>query len=226
MRTRIKFCGLTDRSDVELACNLGVDYIGFVFYPNSPRFVTADQAASLRRVLPSWVQSVGLFVNAESALIEQTSKTVGLDVIQFHGDESPRSCADFFSQHKAQLHTRAFWQVARIGEQHDLLAWNSETCLSEALLLDSYSAEYGGTGHAFDWGLVAVGSPYRPSAAKLIASGGLTPSNVGEAIALIQPFAVDVSSGVQRAGDKRRKSEQLMTEFVDHVLSADAQRKV
>lgn len=238
IRTRIKFCGLTHATDIDLACQLGIDYVGFVFYEKSPRFVRPEIAAGLRRQLPSWVQSVGLFVNAEPAVINQTCIAVGLDVIQFHGDETTATCAEIFYHNRAQYKTRAFWQAARIKSQSDLIPWcamdnglsdapgTNQGSRPESLLLDSFSEAYGGTGHAFDWHWVATGASTRPRALNLIASGGLTPGNVVEAIEIIQPLAVDVSSGIQLGSDQRRKSPRLMTEFVTNVLSADARRKV
>ena len=92
MRTRIKFCGFTDAGDLRNAAALGIDAAGFVFYPKSPRYVNPGHAAGLRRALPSWVSAVGLFVDAEPAEVRQVAARVGLDVIQFHGDESPEAC--------------------------------------------------------------------------------------------------------------------------------------
>lgn len=225
-RTRIKFCGLTDLDDLHNAVSLGVDFVGLVFYEKSPRSVDIHQAALLRRALPSYVQSVGLFVNAPAELLMATSKAVGLDVLQFHGDETSVQCKDIFDLCRRAGNTRAFWQALRLKSADDLLPWVQLADLSakvmpEGLLLDSFSPQFGGSGHGFDWSWVAENSAFRPVQVPLIASGGLNPSNVAEAIGKIKPFAVDVSSGIQTS-DPRRKDALLMERFVEQVIRADA----
>jgi phosphoribosylanthranilate isomerase len=225
-RTRIKFCGFTDLDDVHNAVSIGVDFIGLVFYENSPRSVDIEQAALLRRALPSYVQSVGLFVNASSKQVEAINNVVGLDVLQFHGDESSEQCQDIFNLCKHAGNTRAFWQALRLKSRDDLLPWSRPSDLNvnvmpEGLLLDSFSPQFGGSGHGFDWSWVAENSAYRPLQVPLIASGGLNPENVAEAMGKIKPFAVDVSSGIQTS-DPRRKDALLMERFVEQVIRADA----
>jgi phosphoribosylanthranilate isomerase len=228
-RTRIKFCGLTDPVDLAVAVDLGVDFIGFVFYSKSPRSVTAETAATLRRQLPSYVQAVGLFVNSPVEEVASISATVGLDILQFHGDETTLDCLSAFRQSAEVGNTRAFWQALRLKRAEDLLPWvNAEVEQSsqgelrpEGLLLDSFSPLFGGSGHGFDWDWVAQGSVTRPTNIALIASGGLDSNNVAEAIIKIRPFAVDVSSGIQ-TNDPRRKDALMMERFVEQVMKADA----
>jgi phosphoribosylanthranilate isomerase len=228
-RTRIKFCGLTNPVDIAVAVDLGVDFIGFVFYSKSPRSVTAEMAATLRRRLPSYVQAVGLFVNSPAEEVASISTTVGLDILQFHGDETTVDCLASFRQCAATRNTRAFWQALRLKCAEDLLPWvpdeNEAAARAEirpeGLLLDSFSPLFGGSGHGFDWNWVSQGSATRPTNIALIASGGLDPNNVAEAILKIRPFAVDVSSGIQTS-DPRRKDALLMERFVEQVMKADA----
>jgi phosphoribosylanthranilate isomerase len=229
-KTRIKFCGLTHPTDVLAAVKMGIDYVGFVFYQNSARAVTAAQAADLRRLLPSYVQAVGLFVNASRDDIVLTNRTVGLDILQFHGDESRADCESTFTECRNADNTRAYWQALRLKAIDDLLPWaNAEKIdvnhvgrsTPEGLLLDSFSPQFGGSGHGFDWSWVEEGSTYRPANIPLIASGGLKVDNVIQAIGKIKPFAVDVSSGIQTS-DPRRKDVTLMERFVEQVMRADA----
>jgi phosphoribosylanthranilate isomerase len=225
-RTRIKFCGLTDIDDVRNAVQFGVDFVGFVFYEKSPRLVSVQQASVLRRALPSYVQAVGLFVNSSDEQILATNKVVGLDILQFHGDESTEQCGNLLNRCQSTGNTRAFWQALRLKALEDLLPWaaedlNNRVKAPEGLLLDSFSAQFGGSGHGFDWSWVAEGASSRPKQIPLIASGGLNPNNVAQAIGKIKPFAVDVSSGIQMS-DPRRKDVSLMERFVEQVIRADA----
>jgi phosphoribosylanthranilate isomerase len=222
-KTLVKFCGLTHPDDVRLAVDLGVDFIGFVFYEKSPRAVTVDQALSLRRLLPSTVRSVGLFVDHPIEEIVKIQSEIGLDILQFHGDQPIEICQQAIDSSTSSI-PRGFWRALRIASEDDLLPWRSGKFTGSALsalLLDSYSPQFGGSGHAFDWTWVAPGAATRPTAAPLIASGGLHPNNVRQAIQAIRPFAVDVSSGIQQS-DMRRKSEVLMREFLEQVRMADA----
>jgi len=211
MRTRIKFCGLVRPEDVDAAVRLGVDAIGFVFYPRSPRVLDRSQARALRRRLPSFVQAVGLFVNEPNESILQTVNEVGLDVIQLHGDETPQTLASL--QTPCQ---RAVWRAIRMRSADDLLSSISMFGSAECLLLDSYSDAFGGSGKTFDWSWIPAGLPTR-----LILSGGLDAERVGQAIESVRPFAVDVSSGIQ-GSQPRVKDLQRMEAFVESVLSIDA----
>lgn len=238
-RTRVKFCGLVRPQDVDTAVALGVDAVGLVFYPKSARCVTLDEAAVLRRRLPSWVRAVGLFVNEPLDVMREGVRRVGLDVVQAHGDETPQALAGLGGQ------GGRYWKALRIGGQvadEERTAWlqagrvpADARALDEALglfgqaeccLLDSAGPGFGGTGHAFDWSLLEgrsqAGSP-RDNAPRLVLAGGLRPETVGEAIRQVGPFAVDVSSGIQ-GDDPRKKDTVRMERFMTAVLQADADR--
>ena len=209
MRTRIKFCGLVRPEDVDAAVRIGADAIGFVFYAPSPRHLDAATARALRRRLPSFVPAVGLFVNAPPATIRSVSAEVGLDVIQFHGDEPPDV---------AEALGLRYWRAHRIGPGYDLVAAMRAYAGAEFHLLDSLSNGYGGSGTVFDWAAAE-----RAERARLIVSGGLHPGNVAEAIVRLGPFAVDTSSGIQ-GETARTKDVSRMEAFVDAVRAADGQR--
>lgn len=209
MRTRVKFCGLVRESDVDTAVALGVDAVGFVFYARSPRAVSADDAASLRRRLPSFVSAVGLFVDEDPLLVGRVAQSVGLDAIQFHGDESPRACA---------AAGRPWWKAIRMRAGTDLLESARTFQAAECLLLDSFSEGYGGSGKTFDWSWIPRDVP-----ARLILSGGLDAGSVAQAIRSVGPFAVDVSSGIQGASP-REKDPSRMERFMSAVMAADAGR--
>lgn len=212
MRTRIKFCGLVRPGDVDTAVALGVDAIGFVFYPRSSRHLTSEAAALLRRRLPSYVCAVGLFVNEAPERVREVSRAVGLDVIQFHGDETPETCA--LSAGPAL----PWWRAVRMRGPSDLLESTDRFGQAEAMLLDAYSDGYGGSGKGFDWSWI----PARRDK-PVILSGGLGPATVREAISIVRPMAVDVSSGIQGA-DPRTKDATLMEAFVAEVIAADANK--
>lgn len=209
MRTRIKFCGLVRPEDVDTAVALGVDAIGLVLYPKSPRALAPAQAAELRRRLPSYVCAVGLFVDEPAPRVRAIAAAVGLDVIQFHGDESPEDCA-------VGADGRAWWRAVRMRAPGDLLESLERFGAAEALLLDSFSDGFGGSGRRFDWSWV----PARREK-PLVMSGGLDASSVGDAIASVRPMGVDVSSGIQ-GSDARVKDKAKMERFVAAVVAADA----
>jgi phosphoribosylanthranilate isomerase len=222
LRTRIKFCGLVRPQDVVNAVHLGADAIGFVFYSKSPRVVSADQALELRRLLPSWVSAVGLFVNESANEVQRISATVGLDVIQLHGDESPQLAAEI-----GRACQRPWWRAARCRSQADLLHCIEQFPNAESLLLDSFSPAFGGTGETFDWAILAEierllgAEQYAAVRSKMIMSGGLNETNVGQAIAKIQAMAVDVSSGIQGT-NPREKDAKKMAAFIAAVVTANS----
>jgi phosphoribosylanthranilate isomerase len=213
MRTRIKFCGLVRPDDVDTAVALGVDAIGFVFYPRSPRVLSLEEAAALRRRLPSFVSAVGLFVDERSAVIADTAARVGLDVLQLHGDESPSE-----GRAAGEAAGRPWWKGIRMRPQTDLISSASSFEAAECLLLDAFSDGYGGSGKTFDWSWIPAALP-----ARIILSGGLDDGSVADAIARVGPFAVDVSSGIQGDGP-RIKDRARMERFAAAVLAADAGR--
>lgn len=186
MAVRVKICGITRRGDLAAACEAGADALGFVFYAKSPRHLTIDRAAALLGAMPPFVQSVGLFVDAEPAFVEAVLKAAPLDLLQFHGSEPPSYCRSF---------GRPYLKAVRMREGTDLVKYCADFDDARALLLDAYVPGVpGGTGERFDWGLIPADLP-KP----LVLSGGLNPDNVAEAVQSVRPWAVDVSSGVEAA---------------------------
>lgn len=184
MRTRVKICGITRPQDALAAAQAGADAIGLVFYPHSPRAVEIDQAREIVASLPPFVTTVGLFVDADAARIRQVLDSVPLDLLQFHGDESPADCRGY---------GRPYLKALRMREAADVLATARQYHDAAGLLLDTYKADQpGGTGEKFDWRRV----PARLTIPVVLA-GGLSPDNVAEAIVTAQPFGVDVSGGVE-----------------------------
>lgn len=202
MRTRIKICGMTRREDVQAAAQLGVDAIGLVFYAASKRCLTLAQARELVRSVPAFVTVTGLFLDASRAEVQHTLDAVRLDLLQFHGSESPEFCAAF---------GRPYVKALAMRVQPDLVDCAKRYHGAAALLLDSHlPGQAGGTGTTFDWHALP-----RLSDMPLILAGGLDASNVGEAIRALRPYAVDVSSGVESAPGI--KDAVRMAEFVREV---------
>jgi phosphoribosylanthranilate isomerase len=217
-RTRIKLCGLTRRDDVEAAVAAGADAIGLVFYPPSPRNVSAEQAAALLAALPPFVVSVGLFVNASADEVAQVLAIAPIAMLQFHGDESPAQCCAI-----AQAVNRPFVRALRVKPDMtaaDLLecdhAYRAASPLFAGLLFDTWVDGYGGSGKGFDWSLIPAELAHRA-----VLSGGLNVQNVTDAVVRVRPFAVDVSSGIEAA--KVIKVAELMQAFVSAVRAGDSQ---
>jgi phosphoribosylanthranilate isomerase len=205
MRTRVKICGITRPGDGVAAAQAGADAIGLVFYPKSPRYLSAERAIEIRDALPPFVQTVALFVNADAAQVSQVLGRVKPGALQFHGDETPEFCAQFGVP---------FVKACRIRPGVDVQQYLQAFSRAAAWLVDSFVPEYGGVGESFDWSLVPRGLA-RP----LILSGGLAQKNVALAIRAVQPWGVDVSSGVESA--KGIKDAGKMTAFVAEVRNAD-----
>ena len=186
MSVKVKICGLTRPEDAQAAAVAGADLVGFMFYAPSPRCVSFAQAAALNRVLPAHIVRVGVFVNPVADIVTQAIAACGLTMLQFPGDEPPEFCAQF-----GLLTLKAF----RIRDAASLAALPSHP--ADAWLLDAWSpAAPGGTGERFNWDLaVAARKLGRP----IFLAGGLTPENVAGAVRQVQPFGVDVSSGVESA---------------------------
>jgi phosphoribosylanthranilate isomerase len=186
MAVRVKICGITRNEDLQAACNAGADALGFVFYAKSARHLEIGQAAALMAQLPPFVQSIGLFVDAEPAMVEAVLNAVPLDLLQFHGNEAPDYCRSF---------ARPYLKAVRMREGTDLVKYCADFHDARALLLDAYVPGVpGGTGERFDWNLIPAGLGL-----PLVLSGGLKPDNVAQAVKTVRPWAVDVSSGVESA---------------------------
>ncbi|MBF7687764.1 phosphoribosylanthranilate isomerase [Acinetobacter rathckeae] len=212
MRTRSKICGITRVEDARAAVDNGADAIGLVFYPPSPRAVTPSQAQQIAQVIPPYVQIVGLFVDASLDQIESTLQHVTLDVLQFHGQETPAECASI-----AKKIGRRWYKAIQVHPTLDIQAEIQRYCQAgaSAVLLDAWHPSLkGGTGQQFDW------SVFPKAQTALILAGGLTPDNVKQAITTTTPFAVDVSGGVESA--KGIKDHQLIKTFMQGVHCGSA----
>ena len=205
MKTRIKICGLTREEDVKAAVVAGADAMGFVFYPPSPRYVSPQRAAELVRLIPAFVDVVGLFVNAAPETVLAACNALPINVLQFHGDEDAAYCRQF---------GRPYLRAARVRPGLDLVEFARSFPDARGLLLDAFVEGYGGGGHVFDWTLIPPALP-----GFLILSGGLNAGNVGDAVRRVQPVAVDVSSGVEMG--KGIKDHAKIAAFVDAVRAAD-----
>ena len=205
VRTRIKICGITRPADARAAAEAGADAIGLVFYPPSPRYLSAERAVEIRDALPPFVQTVALFVDPDAAQVAQVLGRVRPAMLQFHGDESPAFCAQFGVP---------YVKACRVRAGVDLLEYLRAFSGAAAWLLDSFVEEYGGVGERFDWSLVPARRD-RP----LILSGGLARDNVAEAIRRVRPWGVDVSSGVESA--KGIKDAAKIAAFIAEVRHAD-----
>ena len=202
MVVRSKICGITRIEDALVAAEAGADAIGLVFYDKSPRAVDVRQARAILAALPPFVTSVGLFVNASRCFIGEVLDAVPLDVLQFHGDETPEQC---------EGHGRPWFKALRVRPGDDLHAEARRFAGARAILLDAYVPGVpGGTGERFDWSLIPTDLPM-----PLILAGGLTPDNVTEAIASVRPYGVDVSGGVEAA--KGIKDAAKVAAFIRRV---------
>jgi len=208
-RTRVKICGLTRVQDVQQACDLGADAVGFVCYPASRRFVEPARLAQLARAVPPMVTPVLLFVDASPAQVRRALELVPDALLQFHGREDAPTCQGF---------GRPYVRALAMGEGSDLLEFEREFQGASGLLADAPSAEFGGGGRSFDWTRLPARSR---RTLPLILAGGLDAENVMAAIAMVRPHAVDVSSGVEEAHGI--KSEARLRSFFAAVRRADAQ---
>ena len=216
-RTRIKLCGLMQPVDVANAVAAGADAIGLVFYPPSPRNLSLAQAATLAALVPPFVATVGLFVNPSADLLLQAKDAARLSMLQFHGDETPAQCHALAASVNLPF-IKAF-RVRPDTKPDDLLEYDS-ICraggsLYSALLLDTWVDAYGGGGKVFDWSLIP-----EELAPRVVLSGGLSVHNATDAVLRVRPYAVDVSSGIER--EKGVKDGDKMRAFVAAVRQADS----
>ena len=202
---RCKICGITRLEDALAAVDAGADAIGLVFYAKSPRAVTVQQAQAIVAALPPFVTTVGLFVDCQRSELNAILDAVPLDLLQFHGDETPAACEGF---------RRPYIKALRVKPGDDVAARIGLYGSAAGVLLDTFvSGVPGGTGEAFDWSLVPQGLPV-----PIILAGGLTPENVRAAIERVRPYAVDVSGGVEAS--KGVKDSGKIHAFVRAVRSA------
>lgn len=208
-RTRVKICGITRVEDGLAASAAGADAIGLVFYAPSPRAVDIDQGVAIRRALPPFVTVVGLFVNADEATVAQTVERVELDLLQFHGEETPDFCARF---------ARPYMKAVHVGPRVDVRGAADRFAGARALVLDTHDDElWGGSGRTFDWQLVPA-----DMALPVVLAGGLSAANVADAINRLRPWAVDVSGGVEQSpGIKDAARISRFIQEVNRVTSAE-----
>jgi phosphoribosylanthranilate isomerase len=214
VRTRIKICGITRVQDGIAAARAGADAVGFVFWPGTRRCVTIAQAKAIAAEIPAYVTTVGLFVDPAPDEVRAVLDQVPIDLLQFHGSETPELCASF---------GRPYVKAVPVRPGIDLLQYASRFEHAKGLLFDAFDPGGlpGGTGTTFDWNMLPPALT-RP----LILSGGLNEHNVAAAIRAAHPWAVDVSSGVEETGDDGRPRKGLkdpikMTAFIREVCDAD-----
>jgi phosphoribosylanthranilate isomerase len=206
LRTRIKICGITRVEDALKVVDAGADAVGLVFYDPSPRSVRINQATEIAAAVPAFVSVVALFVDPTKEYVQEVLNNVRIDLLQFHGDEEN----DFCSQFKIP-----FIKAIRVRQASDVVASSLRFPNSVGILLDSYKPGVpGGTGESFDWSLIP-----KNHSNPIILAGGLTPENVASAINDVQPFAVDISGGVEVS--KGIKDSEKIKKFVSEVYDVD-----
>ncbi len=211
-QTRIKICGLRTTSDIAAAVEAKADAVGFVFYPPSPRAISAEDAGVLVTQLPKGMDAVGLVVNPTPNQMEQIRANAAITLWQFHGDETPEQCR--------RLAGGLPWmKAARIGQTFNFPEFSLQYADAAGFLLDTLADGYGGSGNTFNWNLIPS-TWANANAHRVVLSGGLSSHNVGEAIARLHPCAVDISSGVEIS--KGVKDPGLIKQFVEAVREADS----
>ncbi|MEI8042850.1 MAG: phosphoribosylanthranilate isomerase [Verrucomicrobiota bacterium] len=205
MSAKVKICGITNLPDARAAADAGADVLGFVFYERSSRFVSLESAAEIIRELPPFMIKAGVFVNAPEDFVLRAVRDCGLNLLQFHGDETPDYCLQF-----GLMSMKAF----RVRDASSLEAVRSYP--TDAWLLDAYNPDkLGGTGEAFNWDLAREAQTWgRP----IFLAGGLNPGNAAEAIRRARPYALDVSSGVEASPG--RKDHAKVRAFIEAVRGA------
>ncbi|MBU0678091.1 MAG: phosphoribosylanthranilate isomerase [Verrucomicrobia bacterium] len=196
----VKICGCANEADAKAVASFGPDAMGFIFWPGSPRCVDPAEVSRWVEGMPAAILKVGVFVNQELDVVRDTAATAGLDVVQLHGDETPAYCGELEGR---------IWKAVHL-DRCDLALLNSYPV--DAFLVDSYSTESpGGTGKTVDWSVAA--DFVRNSPKNVLLAGGLRPENVGEAVDMVHPWGVDVSSGVEASPG--RKDLEKVREFIE-----------
>jgi phosphoribosylanthranilate isomerase len=206
MSTKVKICGVTRTEDALFAAHNGASAIGLVFYAPSPRYIEPDAAAAIVRAMPPFVTAVGLFVDATEEEVRAVAARAHIQLLQFHGAESPQFCSRF---------DLPYMKAVRVRAGVDLLQYALDFHAAQALLLDAYQEGlHGGTGATFDWALIPPSLPL-----PIVLSGGLDPGNVRDAVRAVKPWAVDVSSGVEAR--KGIKDPAKIAAFISGVRDVD-----
>jgi phosphoribosylanthranilate isomerase len=205
VQVKVKICGITSVSDAAAAVDAGADAVGLMFCPTSPRLISLDTAQAIARQLPSFVLRVGVFAAPAPEDVLCAMRQCGLNLLQFHGQETPEFCRQF-----GMMTMKAF----RIRDAQSLL--EIQEFSTDAVLLDSFTpGKAGGTGETFNWALAVEAAKFGKP---IFLAGGLTPENVAEAVRMVRPFGVDVSSGVEQSPGK--KDPKKMRDFIAAVRSA------
>jgi phosphoribosylanthranilate isomerase len=203
MNTKVKICGITNLRDARAAVAAGADFLGFIFYRKSPRYIPPSKARRLIACLPRTVRKVGVFVNEDKERVKAVASSCGLDMVQFHGTETPA----YVNAFKACRVIKA----VRVKGRRSLEGLDKYR--ADFFLLDTFrKGRFGGTGATFAWKVLA---PLAKKKVNIIVSGGLTPENVGGLLRVFRPYGVDVSSGVEKAPGK--KDHGLVKRFIDAV---------
>jgi len=204
-RTRIKICGITNMEDAEAAVGFGADALGFIFYKGSKRYIDPETAGDIISNLPPFLTTVGVFVNQDLDEIIEIKDKTSINAVQLHGDEDPQFCNSVPTKVIKVFRVKGTLDPGKVAQYP-----------VQAILLDTYSDdEYGGTGRSFDWGIIEEMSHPK----KVILSGGLTPENVAEAVRIVKPYAVDVSSGVEATPGK--KDHQKLKNFIEAIKNGN-----
>lgn len=205
LMTKIKICGITNLDDAKAALDFGADALGFVFFRESPRYISPEKAAGIIAKLPVFATSVGVFVDEPLEKINNIVKAIGIDVIQLHGEEPPEAC---------RLSKKVIKGI-RVKSLESLEPLAKYQNIVSAFLLDTFEPHMpGGTGQVFNWDIAVEAKNF----GKIILAGGLTPDNISEAIRMVKPYAVDVSSGVEL--EKGKKDHQKMKLFIERAKGA------
>ena len=203
---KVKICGFTDLRDALKACELGADYLGFIFFNESPRTVESEHARVIIEDLPSEIPKVGLFFNQEIDYVRKTAKQCHIDILQLHGDEKPDYCANLRKDFKV---IKSF----KVKDEASIKDVNKYDV--DWYLFDRYVKNMpGGTGLSFNWDILSGKNFKSP----IFLAGGLNPKNVKEAVEKVSPYAVDVASGVEKSPGK--KDYKLLKEFIDNAKKA------
>jgi phosphoribosylanthranilate isomerase len=206
----VKICGITNVDDARWAASFGVDFIGVNFCKESPRKVSLEKAKEIVQSLPSFVKSVGVVVNAGFDEIAKIVKIAGLNTIQLHGDETPEDALRIQSELKVNV-----WKAIRVADADSISKAAAYAGKVDAILLDTFKpGEPGGTGETFDWD---IATQIKQCGIPIFLAGGLTPENVGDAIARVEPWGVDVASGVEKTGHHRSKDINKVQKFITNA---------
>jgi phosphoribosylanthranilate isomerase len=209
MQIKVKICGITNLDDAIASVNFGADALGFVFFQGSPRCISIDKATVIIKKLPPFLTTVGVFVNESPEQIEKIISITGIDVVQLHGDETPENC--HISRHVIKaIRVKSLESLEPLIHYKDIIS---------TFLLDTFTPDIaGGTGQIFNWDIAVEAKQF----GRIILAGGLTPDNIIEAIRRVQPYAVDVSSGVEsKKGEKDHEKMRLFIEKAKSALSLD-----